>query len=66
MQVGAKVDEEGVLLVDGDIVAFRRDVGGRFLLDVRRVTIGASGARVRTLGTYVGDDLIDVDEVQPT
>ena len=64
MQVGPRIDEEGVLLRDGDVPSLRRDAGGRFLLDVRRVSIDPTMSRVRIIGTYVDDDLVDVDEIQ--
>ncbi len=63
MQVGQRVDETGLLLRDGSSFYLRRDVGGRFALDLRRTPIDEAEKRVRLIGTYVGDDLVDVDGV---
>lgn len=53
-----------MMLSDGDVVSLRRDTGGRFLLGLRRIGPGAIGQRVRIVGIYVGDDLVDVDKIQ--
>jgi hypothetical protein len=63
MQVGQKIEETGLLLRDGGSFYLRRDVGGRFALDLRRTPIDEVEKRVKLVGTYVGADLIDVDGV---
>lgn len=63
MQVGARVDEMGMLLRDGGGFVLRRDEGGRFRLDLRRTPVEEVEQRVRVVGTYVGDELVDVDGV---
>jgi hypothetical protein len=63
MQVGTRVDEAGVLLREEGIFYLRRDVGGRFQLDLRRIGADHVGQAVRIRGVYVGSDLVDVDEV---
>jgi hypothetical protein len=64
MQVGARIDELGMLLREGSSFYLRRDAGGRFRLDLRRTPIDETGKQVRVIGTYVGDDVVDVDGVQ--
>jgi hypothetical protein len=63
MQIGHKVDETGLLLRDGASFYLRRDAGGRFALDLRRTPVDEVEKRVRLVGTYVGQDLVDVDGV---
>ena len=63
MQIGQRIEETGLLLRDGGSFYLRRDVGGRFMLDLRRTPIDEVEKRVKLIGTYVGSDLIDVDGV---
>ena len=63
MQIGQRVEETGLLLREGGSFYLRRDVGGRFTLDLRRTPIDEVEKRVKLIGTYVGPDLIDVDGV---
>ena len=63
MQIGHRVDETGLLLRDGGSFYLRRDVGGRFTLDLRRTPVDEVEKRVRLVGTYVGSDLVDVEGV---
>jgi len=63
MQIGQRVEETGLLLREGGSFYLRRDVGGRFALDLRRTPIDEVEKRVKLIGTYVGSDLIDVDGV---
>ena len=63
MRVGERLDETGAVLHDGDAVYFRRSAGGRLRLDLRRISNGAPQGLARVTGTYVGNDLIDVDRL---
>ncbi|WP_420139671.1 DUF5818 domain-containing protein [Sphingomonas sp.] len=63
MQIGQRIEETGLLLREGGSFYLRRDVGGRFALDLRRTPIDEVEKRVKLIGTYVGADLIDVDGV---
>jgi len=63
LQIGHRIDETGLLLREGGSFYLRRDVGGRFALDLRRTPVGEVEKRVRLIGTYVGSDLVDVDGV---
>ena len=63
MNAGARIDETGMLLRHDGGFVLRRDVGGRYLLDLRRTPIDEVEKRVRIIGTYVGNELVDVDGV---
>lgn len=63
MQIGQRIEETGLLLREGGSFYLRRDLGGRFALDLRRTPIDEVEKRVKLIGTYVGSDLIDVDGV---
>jgi hypothetical protein len=62
-ELGNRIDEMGILIEDADGFAFRRDVGGRYRLDLNRVAIKNAKTRVRIIGVLVGDGLVDVDAV---
>ena len=63
MNAGTKVDETGTLQRDGGTFVLRRDAGGQYRLDLRRTPVDEVEKRVRVIGTYVGDDLVEVDGV---
>ncbi len=63
--IGSRIDELGTLIRDGGGFALRRDVGGRWKLDMHRVSVDHVGKRVRIIGTSVSDDLVDVDAITP-
>ena len=63
--IGAKIDETGTLLREAGGFFLRRDLGGRWKLDLHRVPVDQIEKRVRITGTVVGDDLVDVDGVAP-
>ena len=52
-----------MLVREGGGFCLRCDRGGRFLLDLRRTPVDQVEQRVRVVGTYVGDTLVDVDGV---
>lgn len=60
---GAKIDETGTLLREGGGFILRRDVGGRWKLDLHRVPVDHVEKRVRIVGVIVADDLVDVDGI---
>lgn len=64
MQVGAVIEEAGVLLREGDVFYLRREVGGRLRLDLRRAGGDHVGTTVQIRGVYVGDDLVDVTSIE--
>lgn len=63
MRFGTRVDETGTLVRDGGGFALRRDLGGRYRLDLHRVPVDEVEKRVRIVGTLVAEDLVDVDGV---
>ena len=64
MKAGDPIDETGLLLRDGGDFFLRRDAGGRFLLVLRRMPVDEVQKQVRIIGTYAGDDVVEVDGVQ--
>ena len=61
--IGSHIEETGTLIRhDGGL---RRDLGGRFRLDLHRVPVDHIEKRVRISGTLVADGLVDVDGVAP-
>jgi hypothetical protein len=62
-RVGTRIDETGTLMRDGGGFALRRDVGGRYQLDLHRVPVDEVEKRVRIVGTLVAEGLVDVDGV---
>lgn len=64
MKMGMRIDETGMLLREGENAYLRRDAGGRFLLDLRRVAIDDGERQVRIIGTFVGNDTVDVDAIE--
>jgi hypothetical protein len=63
--VGSRIDETGTLLRDAGGFSLRRDLGGRWRLDLHRVPVDHVEKRVRITGVLVGDYLVDVDGVGP-
>ncbi|WP_353452568.1 DUF5818 domain-containing protein [Sphingomonas aerolata] len=43
----------------------RRDVGGRYQLELHRTPVDLVEKRVRLVGTLVGPDLVNADGVAP-
>lgn len=65
MQIGGRIDEEGVLVEEGGTFYLRRDVGGRWTLEFRSEPTVPVGTRVRLIGTCVSLQLAAVQELQP-
>jgi hypothetical protein len=65
MDVGTRVDEVGTLIRDGGAFYLRRDLGGRFELELHRTPVDLVEKRVRLVGTVVGPDLVNADGVSP-
>lgn len=63
--IGTRIDETGMLLREASGFSLRRDLGGRWKLDLHRVPVDHIEKRVRITGTVVSDDLVDVDGVAP-
>lgn len=65
MTIGTKVDETGTVFRDGGAFYLRRDVGGRYQLQLHRTPVDLVEKRVRLVGTLVRPDVVDVDGVAP-
>lgn len=63
--IGMRIDETGTLLRDGSGLHLRRDLGGRYLLELHRIPGDLDGRRVRVVGTLVGPDLVNAEGVVP-
>ncbi len=61
--IGTRIDEIGTLIRDGGAFFLRRDVGGRFELELHRTPVDEIEKRVRVTGTLVGADLVNADSV---
>lgn len=62
--IEARVEETGTLLRDGDAHVLRRDVGGRWTLDLHRVSTDLIDKRVRLIGVTVEEGLVDVIDIE--
>ena len=63
--IGTKVDETGTLIRDGGAFFLRRDLGGRYQLELQRTPVDLVEKRVRLVGTLVAPDLVSADGVAP-
>jgi hypothetical protein len=65
MTPGTRIDEVGTLIRDGGAFYLRRDLGGRYQLELQRTPVDLVEKRVRLVGTLVGHDLVNADGVAP-
>jgi len=63
--IGTKIEESGTLLREAGGFILRRDLGGRWNLDLHRVPVDHIEKRVRITGIVVSDNLVDVVGVSP-
>ena len=63
--IGTRIDEAGTLIRDGGAFYLRRDLGGRYQLELQRTPIDLVEKRVRLTGTLVGPNLVSADGVAP-
>jgi len=63
--IGARIDETGTLIREGGAFYLRRDLGGRYQLELHRTPVDLVEKRVRLIGTLVGPDLVNADGVAP-
>jgi len=61
--VGTRVDETGTLIRDGGVFYLRRDLGGRYELELHRTPVDLVEKRVRLVGTLVGPALVNAEGV---
>jgi len=63
--IGMPVDEIGTLIHDSGAFYLRRDLGGRYELELQRPPVDLVEKRVRLVGTLVGPALVNADGVAP-
>ena len=61
--IGTRIDESGTLIREGGAFYLRRDMGGRYQLELHRTPVDEVEKRVRLVGTLVGADLVNADGV---
>ena len=61
--IGTRINEIGILIRDGGAFYLRRDVGGRYELELHRTPVDLVEKRVRLIGTLVGPGLVNADGV---
>ena len=57
--IGTRVEEQGTLLREKGGYVLRRDVGGRWKLDLHRVSVDNIGKRALVSGVIVANGLVD-------
>ena len=63
--IGTRIDEIGTLILDGGAFYLRRDLGGRYELELHRTPVDLVEKRVRLAGTLVGPALVYAEGVAP-
>ncbi len=63
--IGTRIDETGTLIRDGGAFYLRRDLGGRYQLELHRTPVDEVEKRVRLIGTLAGVDLVEADSIAP-
>ena len=65
MQTGTQINETGTLIREGGGFFLRRDLRGRYALELRRVPVDFVEKRVRVIGTLVAANMVSADCVGP-
>jgi hypothetical protein len=63
--IGTRIDETGTLIRDGGAFYLRRDLGGRYELELHPTPVDLVEKRVRLVGTLVGPSLVNAEGVAP-
>jgi hypothetical protein len=63
--IGTRIDETGTLIRDGGAFCLRRDLGGRYELELQRTPVDLVEKRVRLVGTLVAAGIVAADGVAP-
>lgn len=63
--IGTRIDEIGTLIRDAGAFYLRRDLGGRYGLELQRTPVDLEEKRVRLVGTLVAPDLVNAEGVAP-
>ncbi|GGE89994.1 DUF5818 domain-containing protein [Sphingomonas prati] len=61
--IGDAVDLSGTLVRDGGGFALQQDGGGLVRLDLHRLPVDRVEKRVRVIGTWIGEALVEADGV---
>jgi len=61
--IGKRINETGTLVREEGGFVLRRDLGGRWKLDLHRLPVDQVEKRVRITGVIVAEGLVDVDGV---
>lgn len=61
--IGTRIDEVGTLIRDGASFYLRRDLGGRYQLELQRTPVDLVEKRVRLVGTLVGPTIVNAEGV---
>ena len=62
-RIGSNIVERGTVVLDGNQLIFRRELGGRWLLEPDRVAHAHAGKVVTIRGVVVGDGLVSVETI---
>jgi hypothetical protein len=63
--IGTRIDETGTLIRDSGAFYLRRDLGGRYELELQRTPVDLVEKRVRLVGTLVASAIVAADGVAP-
>ena len=63
--IGTIIDEVGTLIRDGGAFYLRRDIGGRYQLELQRTPVDLVEKRLRLRGPLIGPDLVSAGGVAP-
>lgn len=63
--IGTRITETGTLVRAGGAFYLRRDLGGRYELELRRTPVDLVEKRVRLVCTLVSHGLVNADGVAP-
>jgi hypothetical protein len=63
--IGSIIDETGTLVRAGGGFFLRRDAGGSYELQLRRMPVDHVEKRVRVIGTMIGEGLVSAEGVGP-
>ncbi len=62
-RIGSKIDERGIIFREGERFIFRRECGGRGLLEPDRVDEAHAGRMITMRGVIVGEGLVCVEAI---
>lgn len=63
--VGTRIDETGTLIRDCGAFYLRRDLGSRYVLELRRMPVDLVEKRMRAVGTQIASAIVAADGVAP-